>query len=143
MTELGLGRELVGSLREIARVTRLLIALDFDGTLAPEVDDPEKARATPEARSAVERLIELPRTRVALVSGRALKDLEQVAPFGDRVLLVGSHGIELRLDEPDDVIALDADERQQLGVLEQVLDQMAGTLDNVWIETKPAGFAVH
>ena len=77
------------------------------------------------------------------MSGRALDDLEQVAPFGDHVLLVGSHGIELRLDEPDDVLALDADEREQLGVLEQVLDQIADTLDCVWIEPKPAGFAVH
>jgi trehalose 6-phosphate phosphatase len=139
----GVRRDLRDALGALAGTRRLLVALDFDGTLAPVVDDPEKARATPEARAAVERLIALPDTRVALVSGRALKDLEQVAPFGDRVLLVGSHGIELRLDEPDDVIALDADERQQLGVLEQVLDQMAGTLDNVWIETKPAGFAVH
>jgi trehalose 6-phosphate phosphatase len=139
----GVRRDLRDALGALASTPRLLVALDFDGTLAPVVDDPEKARATPEARAAVERLIALPDTRVALVSGRALKDLEQVAPFGDRVLLVGSHGIELRLDEPDDVLALDADEQQQLGVLEQVLDQMAGTLDSVWIEPKPAGFAVH
>lgn len=139
----GVRRELRDALGALASTPRLLVALDFDGTLAPVVDDPEKARATPEARAAVERLIALPDTRVALVSGRALKDLEQVAPFGDRVLLVGSHGIELRLDEPDDVLALDAEEQQQLGVLEQVLDQMAGTLDSVWIEPKPAGFAVH
>lgn len=139
----GVRRDLRDALAALAATPRLLVALDFDGTLAPVVDDPEKARATPEARAAVERLIALPDTRVALVSGRALKDLEQVATFGDRVLLVGSHGIELRLDEPDDVLALDADERQQLGVLEHVLDQIADTLDSVWIEPKPAGFAVH
>ena len=52
MTERGLSRELVGALHEIARVKRLLVALDFDGTLAPEVDDPELARAIPEARAA-------------------------------------------------------------------------------------------
>src|SRR3954469_5483557 len=95
---------LVGALRELTRTKQLLVALDFDGTLAPEVDDPEKARATPEARAAVARLIELPRTRGALVSGRSVDDLEQVARFDDRVLLVGSHGIELRLDEPDDLL---------------------------------------
>jgi trehalose 6-phosphate phosphatase len=139
----GLQQELRDALAELAETRRLLIALDFDGTLAPEVDDPEKARATPEARRAVERLIELPRTRVALVSGRSLKDLEQVAPFDDRVLLVGSHGIELRLDEPDDVLDLDAGEREQLDVLGQMLDQIADTLDSVWVEEKPAGFALH
>ena len=139
----GVRRDLRDALGALALTPRLLVALDFDGTLAPVVDDPEKARATPEARTAVERLLALPDTRVALVSGRSLSDLEQVAPFGDHVLLVGSHGIELRLDEPDDVLALDASEREQLGVLEQVLDQIADTLDSVWIEPKPAGFAVH
>ena len=139
----GVRRALRDALGGLAGTPRLLVALDFDGTLAPTVDDPEKARATPEARRAVERLIELPDTRVALVSGRAIQDLEQVAPFDDRVLLVGSHGIELRLDDPDDVLALDASEQRQLDVLEQVLDQIADTLDAVWLEPKPAGFALH
>ncbi|WP_375406516.1 trehalose-phosphatase [uncultured Amnibacterium sp.] len=139
----GVRRGLRDALGTLARTPRLLVALDFDGTLAPEVDDPEKARATPEARAAVERLIALPATRVALVSGRSLRDLEQVAPFDDAVLLVGSHGIELRLDDPDDVVALNAGEQQQLDVLGQVLDQIADTLDSVWIEPKPAGFALH
>ena len=139
----GVRHALRDTLGALAGTQRLLVALDFDGTLAPEVDDPEKARATPEARRAVERLVDLPDTRVALVSGRSLQDLEQVAPFDDRVLLVGSHGIELRLDEPDDILALDADEREQLGMLGQVLDQIADTLDSVWIEQKPAGFALH
>lgn len=131
------------ALMVLAATDRLLVALDFDGTLAPEVDDPEKARATPEARAAVDRLIALPATRVALVSGRSIDALEQVAPFGDGVLLVGSHGIELRLDDPDDVLALDAEEQAQLEVLEQVLGQVADTLDQVWVEPKPAGFALH
>jgi trehalose 6-phosphate phosphatase len=139
----GVRRGLRDALGTLASTPRLLVALDFDGTLAPEVDDPEKARATPEARAAVERLIGLPNTRVALVSGRSMDDLEQVARFDDRVLLVGSHGIELRLDDPNDVLALDAEEQGQLDVLGQVLDQIADTLDSVWIEPKPAGFALH
>ena len=135
--------DLEDALGALAATPRLLVALDFDGTLAPEVDDPEKARATPEARDAVERLVALPDTRVAMVSGRSLGDLERVAPFGDRVLLVVSHGIELRLDEPDDVLALDADERDQLGRMGEVLGQVADTLDSVRVEQKPAGFALH
>ena len=53
---------LVGALRELARTRRLLVALDFDGTLAPEVDDPDAARALPEARVAVMRLLAMPNT---------------------------------------------------------------------------------
>jgi trehalose 6-phosphate phosphatase len=134
---------LTGALRELARVPRLLVALDFDGTLAPEVDQPEQARAVPAAREAVLRLAALPRTRVAMVSGRAIESLAHVTDLPDDVLLVGSHGIELRLDSPDDVLALDDGERRRVEVLGEVLGEVAGALDEVWLERKPAGFALH
>lgn len=134
---------LIGALRELARTRRLLVALDFDGTLAPEVDDPEQARALPEARSAVLRLLARPNTRIALVSGRALASLIRVAEVPDSVLLVGSHGIELRLDHPDDAITLDAAERRRIEVLGDVLSGVADSFDQVWLEPKPAGFALH
>jgi len=138
-----LSRELVGALHEIARVKRLLVALDFDGTLAPEVDDPEQARATPEARAAVLALLALPNTRVALISGRSIASLEQVSDLPDEALLVGSHGIEIRLDHPGDTVSLDTSEIEQVSVLGGVLGEVADSFDQVWLETKPAGFALH
>jgi len=134
---------LVGALRELARTRKLLVALDFDGTLAPEVDDPEQARALPEARAAVLRLLAMPNTRVALVSGRALKSLEQVSDLPDNTLLVGSHGIEIRLDNPDDSVSLDTREIRQVDILNMVLGEVADAVDQVWLEPKPAGFALH
>jgi trehalose 6-phosphate phosphatase len=143
VTERGLSRELVGALHELARVKRLLVALDFDGTLAPEVDDPEQARAIPEARSAVLALLALPNTRVALVSGRSIASLEQVSNLPDEALLVGSHGIEIRLDHPGESVSLDTTEIHQVSVLSDVLGEVADSFDQVWLETKPAGFALH
>jgi trehalose 6-phosphate phosphatase len=143
MSERGLSRELVGALHELARMKRLLVALDFDGTLAPEADDPEQARAIPEARAAVLALLALPNTRVALISGRALASLEQVSNLPDEVLLVGSHGIEIRLDHPGDAVQLDSSELHQVSVLNEVLGEVADSFDQVWLESKPAGFALH
>ncbi|MCU1583696.1 MAG: otsB [Microbacteriaceae bacterium] len=133
----------IGALRELARTRRLLVAVDFDGTLAPEVDRPDQARALPEAKAAVLRLGDMPNTRVALVSGRSLKSLIEVSDLPDSVLLVGSHGIELRLDNPDDGVPLDADETKRVGVLGEVLGEVADSFDQVWLEEKPAGFALH
>jgi trehalose 6-phosphate phosphatase len=143
VTEAGLPEALVGALRELARVPRLLVALDFDGTLAPEVDNPERARALPEAREAVLRLLALPNTRVALVSGRSLESLEQVAGLPDNALLIGSHGIEIRLDSPDDAFELEPHEQEAVEVLNEVLGEVADSFDDVWLEEKPAGFALH
>jgi len=134
---------LIGALRELARAKRLLVALDFDGTLAPEVDDPLAARALPEAKAAVLRLQAMPNTRVALVSGRSLKSLIAVADVPDSVLLVGSHGIELRLDNAEAEVSLDTAELRQVGALNLVLGEIADSVDQVWLEPKPAGFALH
>lgn len=134
---------LVDALRDLATTGRLLVALDFDGTLAPEVDDPEQARALPGAQAAVLRLAGLSNTRVALVSGRALASLTAVSDVPDSVLLVGSHGIELRLDNPDDSVTLDTAEFQRVEVLGEVLGEVANSFEKVWVEPKPAGFALH
>lgn len=143
MSAPALPRDLVDALRELARARRLLVALDFDGTLAPEVDVPEQARALPEARAAVRALLATPATRVALVSGRSLDSLIRVADVPDSVLLVGSHGIELRLDDPGPRVTLDTTELERVEVLQEVLSDVVDEFDDVWLEEKPAGFAVH
>jgi trehalose 6-phosphate phosphatase len=134
---------LLTKLEKLARTENLLVALDFDGTLAPEVDDPLRARALPEARKAVLRLLDLPHTRVALISGRAMDSLEEVTDLPDNVLLIGSHGVEIRLDTPETHLTLDTAELKAVDSLGGVLGDVADRVDEVWIESKPAGFALH
>lgn len=134
---------LLDGLGELSRTPRLLVALDFDGTLAPEVDVPDDARAIPEARQAVLRLLQVPDTRVALVSGRAMESLKLVTDLPDAVLLFGSHGVEARLDTPDTTLTLDEAERGRVEVLGLLLRDVADRFEHVWVESKPAGFALH
>ena len=86
--------ELSAALAELARVPTLLVALDFDGVLAPIVQDPATSRPLPGSAAAVRALAELPDTTVAMLSGRALADLREVSGFAAPVRLVGSHGGE-------------------------------------------------
>ena len=64
--------ELTRALDAAATTPRLLLVSDFDGTLAPIVNDPADARALPVAADALIALAAVPATTVALVSGRAL-----------------------------------------------------------------------
>ena len=75
-----------------------LVALDYDGTLAPIVDRPEDAVAHPRAASAL-RAIASAGTRVAIVTGRPAGEAVRLGgladvPKPDRVqqLAVGGHG---------------------------------------------------
>ena len=72
-------RALSDALGRLATTPRLLVALDFDGTLAPEVDQPMAARPLPESKEAIRRLLELEGTSVALVSGRDLASLDRIS----------------------------------------------------------------
>jgi trehalose 6-phosphate synthase/phosphatase len=121
----------------------LLVALDFDGTLAPIVERPEDARATERARAAIERLAGADDTRVAIVSGRALDSLGEVASPPTGTLLSGSHGVELKLDTGPIQIDLRDTELEKLDRLTEIVEGVADTSPGAFIERKPAGLALH
>lgn len=131
--------ELTEAVARIARVPRLLVALDFDGVLAPIVDVPSDARPLPESAAALGMLATLPDTTVALVSGRGLADLAAVSGFGTPIRMVGSHGGEFDDGVPllDDAAALRRDR------LAAELDALVDGAPGVRLEHKPAGVAVH
>lgn len=77
-----------------ARARRLLVASDFDGTLAEIVDDPAAARPMPGVGELLGRLARLPDTTVAVVSGRTRRQLQ--GWFGaEPLILIGEHGADL------------------------------------------------
>ena len=134
------------ALRRVAASDPLLVALDFDGTLAPFADEPMDARMIPAAREALDALLAAPGTIVALVSGRCMSDLRIIAEHDDdsRVLLAGSHGAEFwvpgeGLIEPADA----ADESALRDLLRTHAETATSDLAGVWIEPKTFGFGVH
>ena len=134
---------LTDALRRLASAPRLLLALDFDGTLAPFVDKPKAARTLPEARAALERLEQLPDTWIAYVSGRPLSSLEIVTEADPDALLIGSHGVEIRFGRDGVSLNLDDDEKRTLERLHEVLGALVERIPGTRLEVKPVGFGVH
>lgn len=131
--------DLDAAVRELATVPTLLVALDFDGVLAPLVDVPSESRPLPESAAAIGSLATLPGTVVALVSGRGLADLAATSGFGAPIRLVGSHGGEF----DDGGAVLDDDQRALLDVLTAEIAALVDGEPGVTVEHKPAGVAVH
>ncbi|OWY61208.1 hypothetical protein B7486_65010, partial [cyanobacterium TDX16] len=77
-----------------ARAPQLLVACDYDGTIAPIVDDPMEAHPRRETVVALRALADLPQTSVAVISGRSLRDLATLSRLPPEIHLVGSHGSE-------------------------------------------------
>ena len=90
------GEELRSALTAFAARPRVLVAVDFDGTLAPLVTDPLQARALHGGLEALRDAATLGGVTTAVVSGRDLATLELLTAIGpdDGITLIGSHGAQ-------------------------------------------------
>jgi trehalose 6-phosphate phosphatase len=129
--------DLQRALASVAETPRLLVTSDFDGTLAPIVNNPSDARALPAAAEALVALAALPDTTAALISGRARSVLRELSGMPDTVHLVGSHGAEF---DTGFVRAIDT---ALLDTMIATLRDIAAGRPGVTVETKPASVALH
>ncbi|WP_462419060.1 trehalose-phosphatase [Kytococcus sp. Marseille-QA3725] len=131
--------------RHLAGAPWLVVATDFDGTLAPFEDDPMAVVPAPRAVAALRRLAALPTTEVVLVSGRDVQTLHQLSGLGPQegVSLLGSHGGQQWQVGHEAPAGLDEDEAAQREMLitggRGLVEELPGTS----LEVKFAGVVVH
>jgi len=126
-----------------ADLAHALVAVDFDGTLAPIVPDPADSRPAPGAVTALRRLVE-GGAAVAIVTGRNARTVVDLGGLdavpGLRVS--GLYGAEEwqdgHLNEPDEPPQLATLRSRLPGVLAD-----AGADSGVWIEDKRLSLVVH
>lgn len=131
--------ELLHRLEAIAASPILLVACDYDGTLAPIVADPALATPDPRALDRFAAAATTPNTHAALISGRAMADLRRLTGPPPDVELIGSHGAEWG-GQP---VALDPDQGALLRRLTDQLNAAAIPIPGLSVEIKPAGVALH
>jgi trehalose 6-phosphate phosphatase len=129
--------DLQRALTDVAATARLLVASDFDGTLAPIVNNPADARPLAASATALVELADLPSTIAALISGRALKDLKVLSSMPSTVHLVGSHGAEFASGFSHDI------DHELLQSINDELSAIAADRPGVMVEPKPASVALH
>jgi alpha,alpha-trehalase len=120
---------------------RMAVFLDYDGTLTPIVDSPDKAVLSEPMRDTVAKLAN--RFTVAVISGRDLQDIRNKVGI-DNIFYAGSHGFEIAgpagrretfQQGLDFLPVLDAAESK----LREKLDETEGVL----VERKKFSIAVH
>ncbi|HBW20512.1 MAG: trehalose-phosphatase [Streptosporangiaceae bacterium] len=127
----------------LAAPRRSLVGLDFDGTLAPIVADPARARALPGAIAVLRDLSALAGT-VAIITGRPALEAVEFARLESvpGVIVLGHYGRQSwtggRLTAPPPPPGL-AEARTELPALLAA----AGAAEGTWIEDKGDALAVH
>ncbi|MEW1919207.1 trehalose-phosphatase [Pseudarthrobacter oxydans] len=141
--KLALTPELREAIRQIAGTEHLMVAMDFDGTMAPIVGHADDARPLPRSAAAFAGLAVLPRTTTALISGRALASLRAVASPPVNTLLIGSHGAEAWLGPGSTGLTLDPEQKARLAEVRTVLEDIVKEAPGTMLEDKPAGVVLH
>ncbi len=122
---------------------RALIAVDFDGTLAPIVPDPEQARALPAAVTALADLATLVGT-LAVLTGRPARTAVEYAALDQvpGVVVLGHYGRQRwqdgKLDAPPAPEGLAVARERLPSVL-----AAAAAAEGTWVEDKGDALAVH
>ncbi len=140
--------ELDQALERFAARERVIVALDFDGTLAELADDPQSVSMLPHTARALTDLADDDGVILALVSGRPTEELGRLAAPPAGTVLIGSHGSETAtIDESGQLTAADLGltdaERATLSELITALEDIASGAPGAWVEVKPVAAVLH
>lgn len=124
-----------------------MLAVDFDGTLAPIVDDPERAQVHPGAVAALSRLGSV-LGAIVVITGRPVRTAVRLGRFREfeelrRMTVLGQYGVE-RWDADADTFQLPSIPEGIACVHNELPVLLAGIgLDDVRVEDKGRAIGVH
>lgn len=128
--------------QQLKDANHILLFMDYDGTLTPIVERPELANISEETRELLDALLHQPRLTLAIISGRALADLEGKVNISG-IIYVGNHGLEIEGPGISFVHPVVNEIKPVLGVISSVLKQTLGTIEGVLVEDKGLSLSLH
>jgi trehalose 6-phosphate phosphatase len=131
-----------GIIREVRSKDHRTFFLDYDGTLTPIVQDPQKAFLSPKYREVLASLLGDKKNFVCIISGRAIEQLEGFIDLKG-IALAGNHGMEIA--GPDISYVNDGALRTKplLREIAEMLKWKLCDLDGVLVEDKGLTVSVH
>jgi trehalose 6-phosphate phosphatase len=126
----------------VADAAGVLLCLDFDGTLAPIVEEPDEAAMAPDCRSLVGDLANEPTVDVAVISGRAIDDLRARVDI-EGVVYAGNHGLELRRRDETEVVPEAAEQRDAIDEVCAEIEAETDSIPGATVEHKGVTATVH
>jgi trehalose-phosphatase len=126
----------------IVSAGRIVLLLDFDGTLAPIVDYPVEAALPETTRRILSLMVESRRYLVAFVSGRRVVDLQHRVRLPN-VVYAGNHGLEIRGGGVDFTDPIATERRPALQVLLCEVSEELQVVPQVEVEDKCLTASIH
>ncbi len=128
--------------RQVGAARKVLLFLDYDGTLVPIRPTPELARLSAERKKLLSRLSGLPKFKVGILTGRSLKDIRKVVGLPN-IFYAANYGLAIATPQKS---WAHPEARRQVLALKKVLAalrKMAADFRGVRIEDKTLTAAIH
>jgi len=129
-------------LERLRAAKRIFLFLDYDGTLTPIVSHPHDAYLSEETKNLLLRIKKNPRTLLAIVSGRSLKDIRNRVGLKG-IYYIGNHGLEIFGPKQGRKWFVSKKIIQPLGGIRDRLNDQFRGVEGVLMEDKGCVLAVH
>lgn len=130
----------IDEIKDRLKGQRIFLFLDYDGTLTPIVESPDKASTPDDIRTLIIRLKE--HIPIAIISGRSLQDIKDRVGIED-IIYVGNHGAEI-WDGKNAIISQESSVNRHL--MQEFLDRLKTDLshiEGVLVEDKGITTSIH
>jgi trehalose-phosphatase len=120
----------------------IFLFLDYDGTLTPIRQKPSLGRIAKRAKNILHELSENPNCKLAIISGRSLKDVSRMVGL-DNAIYGGNHGLELKGPQIRFKSPVTKKHRAILKKLNRVLRNKLRSIKGILIEDKGLSLCIH
>ena len=129
-------------LKSVLKNKFIFLFLDYDGTLTPIVRSPDKAIISKKTMEILKGLSKNPHCRVAIISGRALKDIKNKIGL-EGIIYAGNHGLEIDGPKIKFKIHVSSGYMTILKKIKAVLKKKLSKIKGVIVEDKGLTLSVH
>ncbi len=125
-----------------ARQHKLILFMDYDGTLTPIVERPEDAKLSLQRKKILQGLAQMEGIKIVVISGRALDDLKKMVDIPG-IVYAGNHGIEFEDGKSYFVYPGVLPWKKLLEKLADRLTQTLKPFHGIFVENKSFTLSIH
>ncbi len=127
---------------KIKIAAKVLLFLDYDGTLTPIRKHPGLARLSANARRILRKLSVKEKMQICIISGRSLAEIRNLVGLKN-IIYIGNHGLELNLDCKLQTIPDALKIENRIGKLCRGLKHFNKRFPGFWVENKGLTASLH
>ena len=132
----------LNKLKDFLKDKFIFLFLDYDGTLVPIVQNPDNAIMPQKIKTILRCLSKSPNLRIAIISGRALKDIKNKIGM-EGIIYAGNHGLEIEDPKIKFKAPVPVRYKAALKKIRTILKKKLSKIKGVIMEDKVLTLSVH